>query len=46
MELGTILEIREDIDAVIVEVTHAGLHIYSLADPTVEPKPLDTSLLL
>lgn len=37
---------KEETDALIGEVTHEGLHIYSLANPGLEPKPLDPSLLL
>ena len=40
MDPGVIIGIREEIGALLGDVSHTALNIYSLADPTLEPKPL------
>lgn len=44
-ELEGTTDMKEETDALSFK-THVGLHIYSLANPGLEPKPLDPSLLL
>lgn len=40
LDLGGIIVIREEIGALPGDVSHTGLNIHSLVDPTLEPKPL------
>lgn len=45
LEPGCIIGIKEEIGDLLGEVSHIGLHIDSLGDPGLKPKPLDLSFL-
>lgn len=45
LEPGGIIGIKEEIGALLGEVSHTGLYIDSLEDPGLKPKPLDLLFL-